>query len=77
MRVEEGRRSPVSAGESAERAAGRSCEVISAWYKEAQRRRVHTGSSGLKKKSVRQVSACQSKLLPGSLVDLRRRSGVD
>lgn len=43
MRVEEGRRSPVSAGESAERAAGRSCEVISAEYKEAQRRRVHTG----------------------------------
>lgn len=63
----------MSAGESAERAAGRSCEVISAEYKEPQRRRVHRGSGP--PGNLRQVSACQSKPLPGSLLDLRGGGG--
>lgn len=63
----------MSAGESAERAAGRSCEVISAEYKEPQRRRVHRGSGP--PGNLRQVSACQSKLLPGSLLNLRGGGG--
>lgn len=35
----------MSAGQLAERAAGRSCEVISAEYKEPQRRRLHRGAA--------------------------------
>lgn len=71
MREEEGRASPVSAGGSAEKAAGRSCEVISGEYKETQRGRVHSGSGP--PGNQRQVCACLSKLLLGSLIDWRRR----